>query len=455
MKKTAFFRVAVVVTLAAFVFSCATTHVPPISGAGAAFKPDKDEKALWQASRDEEQKLLSKAKLHDDPLLEDYLEGIVRRLNPPAMAENPEIGFRVRVIEDPTLNAFAYPHGTLYVHTGLLARMENEDQLATVLGHEMTHVEGRHMLRYQRSAQNKAIAFSVAAIAAAVIVAGKEGDAVRDGDYGRAARTRVLTDILVGLGLQLAFIAAINGYGRNLEREADEGGFQKMAAAGYDTNESPRVYQLLMEDHGDQGKTEAFFFGSHPRLAERITAAKEWNAAHKGSAPVKATGADNESFARRMRPVVREDARLNIDLGRLSIAEYELNRVLKLTPDDPAALLLMGRLRLKQADGEKRDDARRARLDEAEREFEATLKLNPEQAAAHRELGVLAFKRGDNAGACRHFDEYLRLAPRAEDAARIRDYQLELKKDGRCPEAAPAVPAAPPAPPSSLSVDHP
>ena len=82
------------------------------------------------------------------------------------MAANPAVRYRVRVIEDPTLNAFAYPHGSIYIHTGLLARMENEDELATVLGHEMTHVEDRHMLRYQRSAHNKEVGFTVAAITA-------------------------------------------------------------------------------------------------------------------------------------------------------------------------------------------------------------------------------------------------------------------------------------------------
>ena len=50
----------------------------------------------------------------------DYLERVVGRLNPEGMADNPEITYRVHVVDDPTLNAFAFPHGSLYVHTGLL-----------------------------------------------------------------------------------------------------------------------------------------------------------------------------------------------------------------------------------------------------------------------------------------------------------------------------------------------
>src|SRR5689334_20514083 len=123
-------RPIAVLTLLAFTASCATTQLPPISASGAGFKPLPDEQTLWEESREEEEQLLEKVSLYEDPLLESYLQGVVVRLTPRGMAENPEVHYRVRVVEDPTLNAFAYPHGAIYVHTGLLARIENEDQLA-------------------------------------------------------------------------------------------------------------------------------------------------------------------------------------------------------------------------------------------------------------------------------------------------------------------------------------
>lgn len=432
MRRRPSFRFFAVVTLACFALSCATTNVPPISSTGAAFRPEKDEKRLWEASRVEEEKLLTKARVYDDPLLTDYLQGVVNRLNPPQMAANPEISYKVAVLEDPTLNAFAFPHGSLYVHTGLLARMQNEDQLATVLGHEMTHVEDRHMLRYQRSARNKQIGFGIAALTAAVIIAGEEGRAYEHGDYAKGAQIGVLSQILVGLGLQLAFIAAVNGYGRDLEREADEGGFQKMSLAGYDTREAPQVYSLLLEDHGDQGKAEAFFFGSHPRLAERINSAREWNATHPRGGPRTVSDADAQAFAFRMRPVVRDDARLNIELNRLGVAQDELDRVLKLMPGDPQAQLLLGRLRLRQADAAKDPGTRREYEDEARAALEEALRLDPDQAGAHRDLGLLSHRLNDKAAACAHFRRYLELAPQAEDAGKIRDYIVELQQTGAC-----------------------
>jgi beta-barrel assembly-enhancing protease len=319
MRHTAAFRSVALATLLLVLASCVSTQVPPISSQGGAFKPTRDEQALWESSREEEKKLLENVKLYQDPLLDSYLGQVVSRLNPPGMAANPSIRYQVRVVENPTLNAFAYPHGSLYVHTGLLARMENEDELATVLGHEMTHVENRHMLRYQRAMLNKQIGLSIAAVAAAVVIADAEGDALGKGDWGQAATIDVLGNLIVGLGLQLAFLASVNGYGRGLEVEADQGGFVKMSAAGYDLQQAPKVYKALLDDRGEPKKVEAFFFGSHPRLSERVESTKAYVAKHPATPVDEAVRQEREdTFARRIRPVVRDDARLNIEMGRLT-----------------------------------------------------------------------------------------------------------------------------------------
>ncbi len=425
------FRLVAVLTALSLAAACVPTRLPPISASGAAFKPTRDERRLWERAREEERKLLKEVKVYQDPLLVDYLEGVAGRLNTEGMARNPVIQYRLTVIEEPTLNAFAYPHGSLYVHTGLLARMENEDQLATVMAHEMTHVEGRHMLRYQRSARNKQIGLGIAAIAAAVVIAGEQGEAVERGDYSRAARIGVLSDVLVGLGLTLAVLAAVNGYGRQLEREADEGGFRKMADAGYDVGQAPRVYEILQDDHGEQGKMETFFFGSHPNLASRIESSREWIELHAAQPPA-ARSHEAERFARRIRPVIRDDARLNIEAGRLRLAEDQLRRVLALMPEDPEAHLLYGNLQLRRAESEKDPATRRELRDAAKDSFREAIRLDPERPGPHRELGLLAYRTDDPGTACVQFRHYVELDPKAEDAGRIRDYLLELQRDGHC-----------------------
>ena len=433
MRHSAAFRSVALATLLLVAASCVSTQVPPISAQGGSFKPLRDEAALWDQSREEEKKLLENVKLYHDPLLEAYLGEIVTHLNPSGMAANPAVRYQVRVIEDPTLNAFAYPHGSLYVHTGLLARMENEDELATVLGHEMTHVENRHMLRYQRSALNKQIGLSLAALAAAVVLADAEGDALGNGDWAKAATIDVVGNLIVGLGLQLAFLASVNGYGRGLEVEADEGGFVKMAAAGYDLQQAPKVYQALLDDRGEPKKVEAFFFGSHPRLSERAQNTRLYLGKHPPAPVAESVRKEREdAFSRRIRPVVRDDARLNIEMGRLKLAESQLDKARAWMPEDPETHFLDGRLRLAWAAAEKDAKDQRRLRGEAETAFRKSIDLDPARPAPHRELGLLLYDRKAFRDACVQFRRYTKLAPDAEDAARIRDYVLEMERAGDC-----------------------
>ena len=432
-----------IILIPGFLFSCAPTRIPPVSAAGAGYAPDRDEVELWERARVEEKKLDEKARVYEDPLLVDYLESVVGTLNPPGMAANTQIRYRVTVLEDPSLNAFSFPTGSLYVHTGLLARMENEAQLATVLGHEMTHVENRHMLRHERSARNRQLALMGVAVAGAVVAAGESGHAAGEGNYGKAARIDVLSDLMLGLGLQLAFVAAVNGYGRELEREADEGGFEKMSLAGFDPHEAPKVYKTLLEDHGDKGKVEAFFFGSHPRLEERVANAQAWIAAHPTASGDGAAEADGEAakaeFTRRMRPVIRDDARLNIAAGRLELAEDQLKRAIELMPTDAEARFLQGKLKLTRAASEKDPQQRDALRAEAGAAFDEAIRLDPQRPEPYRERGLLAYRGADYATACAMFQKFIDIDWKAEEAQSIRDYLLELRRDGHCTDAAAAV----------------
>ena len=167
--------------------SCATRNVPPIGAGGKPFKPESDEVRLWSQAEKEEEALAKKAKIYDDPLLEEYLGKLGDRLLPDEVRAAGGPGFRFGVMSDPTLNAFAMPNGRVYVHSGLLSRLDNEAQLAMILGHEMTHVTSRHALRFTRDATNKQILFTVLAVAASIGVAVASGSRAKSGDYVGAA----------------------------------------------------------------------------------------------------------------------------------------------------------------------------------------------------------------------------------------------------------------------------
>jgi len=402
------------------------TRVPPI-GAEGAFALERDEERLWDQARDEERQLRTKAAIHRDPILEDYLDQVAQKMVPPQVAAQEVLKIRVHAIKDPSLNAFTYPTGSVYVHTGLLARLEDEAQLATVLGHEIAHATERHALEYNRSARNKMIGFSIAAIAASVLIAGEAGEAAGEGDWEEAYVINQVGNILVGLGLQLGFLAAVNGFGRDLEREADLVGLDRLVAAGYDPRRAPRVFELLKDDHGDPSKAEVFFFGSHPRLQERIDSTREIIATRYSGTPAEGRVTDTRDFQMRTRVLVREDALQNLEAGRLSLAQDEIIRVLKLTPKDGVAHYVQGQVHEKQA-AESKDRAAGRRLeDQAMERYDEAIRIDPRYADPHRARGVILYRRGDRGGAVKAFRRYLELRPDAPDAQQVRDYILEIE----------------------------
>ena len=405
--------------------ACATTKLPPM---GAGYKPEADERALWTKAEKEEQALLKKAKPYDDPMLEEYLARIGDRLLPDEVRESGGPGFKFGVMSDPTLNAFAMPNGRIYVHTGLLSKLDNEAQLATILGHEMTHVTHRHALRFQRDAQNKQIWYTVAAVGLSIGIAAAAGSRAKSGDYIGAAVISQTANAVLGLGLQLAAIASITGYGRDLEREADAEGLDRLVKAGYDPKEAPRVFELLKKDSGDRGSLETFFFGSHPKLQERIDTTNELVRTKYAAAVEPTALRDSEDFQLRMRTVVRDNAQLDIRAGRFALAQQQLDRVLALTPKDPLSHVYQGDLHRLRAQRARSVDDKNELAQKALASYERAAELDPALPEPHRQLGLLYYQQKDAAAAKAAFEKYLALKPDAPDARRIKEYVVELDR---------------------------
>ena len=419
--------VPVVVALLTATTGCLSTSVPPVGAEEGAFKPAEDERRLWDQAKEEEAKLRGSAKLYQDPLLDDYLNDVVGRLAPPEIKGQEALQLRVYVIRDPALNAFTYPTGSIYVHTGLLARLENEAQLAVVLGHEETHATNRHALEFERSARNKAIGFSIASLAASIVIAEQAGKKAEHGDWSGAYVLSQIGNIMVGLGLQLGFMASVNGFGRELERQADEVGLQRTVDAGYDPRQAPRVFEILKDDRGDDRKMEVFFFGSHPRLDERIADMKELITTRYHGVGGEGRTTDTHDFQMRMRVLVRDDAAENLRAGRLGHAEAEIARVLDLTPNDPVAHFLTGQIAEKRAADAKDRAVSDEQRDKALDAYQEASRLDPKYADPYRAMGIIRYRAGAKDQALEAFRRYLELKPDASDAQQIKDYILELE----------------------------
>src|SRR5262249_7749649 len=146
--------------IVALVVSACAARVAPIGVDGQAFIPDDDERELWARAEREAAAILKRVRLDDDPARSDYLSQLVERLTPDPLraAGGPRV--RVSVVRDPTLNASAWPAGRLLVHTGLLAAVESEAQLALILAREVAHVVRRHVLAAARAGHAEAVPYA-------------------------------------------------------------------------------------------------------------------------------------------------------------------------------------------------------------------------------------------------------------------------------------------------------
>jgi predicted Zn-dependent protease len=160
--------------------------------------------------------------------------------------------FNFYLVDDPsTINAFALPGGQVSITRGLMDQLENEAQLAGVLGHEIGHVIAEH------SAQQMAKGQLGTMIATAVGV-GASGE---DG----AGRYAGVAAAMANQMFQLK-------YGRDDERQSDEIGLKYMAQAGYDPQEMLGVMRILAE--ASKGGKQPEFLSSHPHPETRIETIK-------------------------------------------------------------------------------------------------------------------------------------------------------------------------------------
>jgi len=157
-------------------------------------------------------------------------------------------GWEIVVFEDKDANAFALPGNKIGVNTGLLKVAENQDQLATVIGHEVAHVLSHHS--NERVSQKFAVEQGVALISAMASPRSGAGQSVMG---------------LLGVGAQYGILMP---YSRIQESEADQLGLDLMAKAGFNPRESINLWKNMTRAGGGQPPE---FLSTHPSHSTRIT----------------------------------------------------------------------------------------------------------------------------------------------------------------------------------------
>jgi len=190
------------------------------------------------------------AKLLTDPVINEYVNRVAQNV---ARNSDLKIPLTVKVIDDPSINAFALPGGFLYVNTGLLIAAEEEDQVAGVVAHEIAHVAARHW-----ASQMTKMTFAQYAMLPLIFV-----------PMSYPVYMGVMEAYMQGV--PLAFLK----FNRGAEAEADYLGIQYMYKAGYDPNSYVAFFGKVMEEERRMPGSMPQVFMDHPPTGDRIIKSEE------------------------------------------------------------------------------------------------------------------------------------------------------------------------------------
>jgi predicted Zn-dependent protease len=186
------------------------------------------------------QQLVSREiRVYRNPEINRYINEIGQRLE--LQSKRPNIPYTFQVVDDKGINAFATMGGFVYINRGLIASADNEAQLASVMAHEIGHIEGRHAIQQMRQT----------AIA-----------------RGLATAAGLNSNTLVNIGVELA-LQRPNG--RKDEFQADQLGLETLTQTGY----APSGMVGFMEKLLKKGASVPSFLSTHPATSERITALQQ------------------------------------------------------------------------------------------------------------------------------------------------------------------------------------
>ena len=202
----------------------------------------------------------------DDPILVEYLQSLWQPLLAAARARgdlgrdlSERFPYQPFLVRDPSVNAFALPGGYMGVHLGLMAITQTRDELASVLAHEMTHINQRHIARSFANSRQQSL-ISIAATILGVIAASQAGST-------DAAGALITSGQAVGIQGQLNF-------SRDMEREADRIGGSVMASAGFDPAGMASMFERLQKSSRLNDSGNFPYLRSHPLTTARIGEAR-------------------------------------------------------------------------------------------------------------------------------------------------------------------------------------
>lgn len=318
----------------------------------------ENERRLWHEAAEFDDTIARSDQVYKNSKVTAYLQKTMDKLYPEFKGK-----IHVHLNNSTELNAFALPNGSIYFNIGLLSRIENEAQLAAVLGHEAVHFIEKHSLQERVSTKNLA-AFSVSSV-----------------PFSR-----------------LASMSSISGFSQELELEADKMGYERLVKAGYNPHQAHKIFQHLADEVEALGIEEPYFFSSHPALVDRIDEFKRLSAKHKNAGKV-----GKKTYNKLM-------GSIRLDVLRNDIGRDRSKSVILVMEDSkkreyyPAA----GYFYLGEAYSHRDEDGDAKKALKAYKKAE---KMAPKFSPTYMRLGMHYMKEKNKSKAKYYFKRYLSLAP--------------------------------------------
>lgn len=314
-----------------------------------------------------------------DEGLNSYIKQVGKNIA--STTHRPNLPYSFQCVNAAYVNAYAFPGGSIAATRGILVNLNNEAELAALLGHELGHVNARHTAEQM----SKGVLTS-ALVGGIAVYAGK-----KNSTYGKIAEGIGM----IGSGMLIA------SYSRDNEREADALGMEYMVKAGY----SPVGFIGLMDmlkklSHHKPGSIE-LMFSTHPMSDERYNTAAENARNIYGYSPklpvYRERYMDNTAKLRAMKAAIEEMQNGDSEMAKQNYnnAEAHFQKALALVPRDYAALAMMSKCLLIQG-----------KYNEALKYAETAKNVYPKEAQAHHIFGFAKMKKQDFEAAYEEFNNY-------------------------------------------------
>ncbi len=201
-------------------------------------------------------KIASTGTILDDPVANEYYKKITDRIMKSAGLRSDQYHFYI--INSGSINAFAVPGGYIYMNTETIISLENEGQLASIVGHEIAHITSRHFARRMEAAGSLSLAY-IASMLAGALLASQGG--------GAAALGQAL--MVGGMG---ATVSSMMANSRADEAEADAKGRDYLIGAGYNPRDMYGAFKIMSDRSGlvSTGSQVPTYLTTHPSLSSRL-----------------------------------------------------------------------------------------------------------------------------------------------------------------------------------------